>query len=51
MDPGYEQGMYYHMEPIFGVKSGDMRAIQDVGHVLTKQGRMVVFPNVLQYVY
>ncbi|KAK3718746.1 hypothetical protein LTR37_004965 [Vermiconidia calcicola] len=48
-DPGYEQFEYDHMEQLFGVSSHQTHAIQDLGRVRTDEGRLVVFPNVLQH--
>ena len=48
-DRGYEQGFYDHLEHLYGVQSGETIAIQNLGRVLTDEGRLVVFPNVLQH--
>lgn len=46
---GYEQFDYDHMEQLFGVISDQSRAVQNVGRVLIKEGRLALFPNVLQH--
>lgn len=46
---GYEQFDYGHMELLFGVENGKSPPIQDLGSVITKEGRLLVFPNVLQH--
>ena len=48
-DRGYQQFEYDHMEQLFGVQQNESHAVQYLGRVLTKEGRLVVFPNVLQH--
>jgi hypothetical protein len=48
MELNYEQGDYDGIEDIFAIRaSGD--TIQDIGSVVTKQDRMLFFPNVYQH--
>ncbi|PNH54770.1 hypothetical protein VD0002_g6334 [Verticillium dahliae] len=50
MDFSYEQGEFEGLEKIFGVESFDSSAaVQELGSVSTRQGRMLVFPNTLQH--
>jgi hypothetical protein len=48
MDINYEQGDHYWASAIFGVESEEP-AVQDVGDVVCKEGRLVTFPNILQH--
>jgi hypothetical protein len=49
----YEQGDFDGLEVIFGLPKGGLdggsSAVQELGSVLTKQGRLLAFPNVLQH--
>jgi hypothetical protein len=47
-DVPYEQSRYDHLEQLFDVENGG-RAVQHLGHVRTRQGRLLAFPNVLQH--
>ena len=47
-DLTYEQSDYEGIEEIFGAKN-DEATIQERGKVLTKEGRLLAFPNVLQH--
>ncbi|KAM0269429.1 hypothetical protein ACHAQH_009744 [Verticillium albo-atrum] len=50
MDFAYEQGQFEGLETIFGVENFDSSdAVQELGSVSTRQGRMLVFPNTLQH--
>jgi hypothetical protein len=44
----YEQHDHAWLEPIFGLRNEEA-AIQDVGSVEAREGRLVTFPNVLQH--
>ncbi|KAJ3563041.1 hypothetical protein NP233_g9195 [Leucocoprinus birnbaumii] len=44
----YEQNDWAWVEPIFGLRT-DEPAIQPVGSVLAREGRVVTFPNLLQH--
>ncbi|KAF2158075.1 hypothetical protein K461DRAFT_274318 [Myriangium duriaei CBS 260.36] len=45
---GAPQGDYSGLETIFGIKNEE-KAVQDIGRVLTREGRMLAFPNVVQH--
>jgi len=45
----YENGDLHHIEWLFGVKNRTNAATQMLGRVLTNEGRLLVFPNVLQH--
>ncbi|RGP63053.1 hypothetical protein FSPOR_8853 [Fusarium sporotrichioides] len=48
MELGYEQSDYDGIEDVFAIRAaGD--TIQDIGSVVTKQDRMLFFPNVYQH--
>lgn len=47
-DLTYEQSDYEGIEDVFGAKL-DEATIQDRGKVLTKEGRLIAFPNVFQH--
>ncbi|KAF2208895.1 hypothetical protein CERZMDRAFT_114238 [Cercospora zeae-maydis SCOH1-5] len=47
-DKGYEQGDYEHLERVYGIENGEA-AIQDLGRVNTREGRLLAFPNVFQH--
>ncbi|KAM0335022.1 hypothetical protein ACHAQA_000056 [Verticillium albo-atrum] len=50
MEFSYEQGQFEGLESIFGVRDfGSSEAVQELGSVSTRQGRMLVFPNTLQH--
>lgn len=44
----YEQGQYAWIEEFSGMQN-ECPFIQELGHVLTKQGRLLTFPNVFQH--
>ncbi|KAF2442510.1 hypothetical protein P171DRAFT_364692 [Karstenula rhodostoma CBS 690.94] len=44
----YEQGDHRHFELLYGIDS-DGPAVQELGSVLTREGRLLTFPNVLQH--
>jgi hypothetical protein len=46
MKPGQDE--YMAAEDMYGVKEGGA-AVQHLGRVLTRQGRIIAFPNVLQH--
>lgn len=46
---GYAHYDHEHMELLLGVRDRVTPAVQDLGHVLCKEGRLIVFPNVLQH--
>jgi len=45
---GYDQGHWDWLEEIFGCEQ-DGPAVQDVGSVVTKEGRLLTFPNIVQH--
>ncbi|KAK1765337.1 hypothetical protein QBC33DRAFT_545162 [Phialemonium atrogriseum] len=46
----YEQGQHDHLCAVFGVPNlQDEPAVQELGHVATRHGRLLVFPNTLQH--
>lgn len=47
-DKPYEQGDFDHLERTFGIEN-EGPAIQELGHVNTREGRLIAFPNVLQH--
>jgi hypothetical protein len=47
-DLSYEQGDFHSIEDVFAIRSFD-DTIQDIGSVLTRQDRMLFFPNVYQH--
>ncbi|KAJ4304928.1 hypothetical protein N0V90_000456 [Kalmusia sp. IMI 367209] len=47
-DKPYEQSDYSHFELLYGIEQ-DGPAVQELGRVLTREGRMLTFPNVLQH--
>ncbi|KAI0484029.1 hypothetical protein GGR56DRAFT_668630 [Xylariaceae sp. FL0804] len=47
-DKPYEQDDYAHFERLYGIEQQGP-ALQELGQVLTKEGRLLVFPNVLQH--
>lgn len=44
----YEQSDYGHFERLYGIQQGGA-AVQELGKVLTREGRLLTFPNVLQH--
>lgn len=44
----YEQEQHGWLEDIFGLESQEA-AIQDIGSVLCREGRLITFPNILQH--
>ena len=46
---GYAHYDHEHMELLLGVRDRVTSATQELGHVLCKEGRLIVFPNVLQH--
>lgn len=48
VDVDYEQNHDEWLETIFGCEQ-DGPAVQNIGHVLTRQGRLLTFPNTLQH--
>ena len=44
----YEQDDHRAIETIFGLSNGDP-SIQDLGKVVTREGRLIVFPNAMQH--
>jgi len=47
-DMPYEQSEYEHFEKLYNIEQNGP-GIQELGRVLTKEGRLLVFPNVLQH--
>jgi hypothetical protein len=47
-DVEYEQHDFTFLEPVFGCRNEEP-AVQDVGSVLCKEGRLLTFPNTLQH--
>ena len=48
MDFGYEQDDHIFLSKIYGKQNGDS-AVQVVGSVVCKEGRLLTFPNILQH--
>lgn len=48
VDIPYEQNRHEWLEVIFGCEQ-DGPTLQNIGHVLTRQGRLLTFPNTLQH--
>ncbi|EME38963.1 hypothetical protein DOTSEDRAFT_75612 [Dothistroma septosporum NZE10] len=48
MDKPYEQSDYRHFERLYGIEQHGP-AVQELGQVLTCEGRLLTFPNVLQH--
>ncbi|KAI5363285.1 hypothetical protein Slin15195_G106690 [Septoria linicola] len=44
----YEQGDWEHIERVYGIEQNGP-AIQNLGHVNTREGRLLAFPNVFQH--
>ena len=44
----HEQNTHHWLEQLYGCKNGES-AIQEVGSVLCREGRLVTFPNILQH--
>ncbi|KAK6498272.1 hypothetical protein TWF506_004511 [Arthrobotrys conoides] len=44
----YSQNEHEFMNPLFGI-SNEEAAVQDIGEIDTKQGRLLTFPNTLQH--
>jgi hypothetical protein len=47
-DKPYEQDDHTHFERLYGIHNNDP-AVQELGSVLTREGRLLTFPNVLQH--
>ncbi|WPH04584.1 Hypothetical protein R9X50_00747600 [Acrodontium crateriforme] len=47
-ETSYQQCDFYHFEQIFGVFDQE-NCIQSLGSTLTREGRLITFPNVLQH--
>ncbi|GIZ41376.1 hypothetical protein CKM354_000468200 [Cercospora kikuchii] len=47
-EKGYEQGDFEHLERVYGIEN-DEAAVQDLGRVNTREGRLLAFPNVFQH--
>ncbi|MCJ1467440.1 hypothetical protein MMC07_006065 [Pseudocyphellaria aurata] len=47
-DINYEQSDFRAVEQIYGIES-DGPSIQEIGHVVAKEGRLLTFPNTLQH--
>lgn len=47
-DIGYEQSDWDWLQPIYGLENGEP-AVQVVGSVESREGRVVTFPNILQH--
>lgn len=45
---GYEQNHYSWLSAVFGVENNGT-AVQNIGQVETRQGRLLTFPNILQH--
>lgn len=48
MDLGYEQNDFHGIEQIFGISNDDIN-VQEVGSVLTREDRVIAFPNGFQH--
>ncbi|KAK5110463.1 hypothetical protein LTR62_005814 [Meristemomyces frigidus] len=44
----YEQSEYDHLERLYDIENGGL-PIQNLGSVLTREGRLLTFPNVMQH--
>ncbi|KAH6909366.1 hypothetical protein BKA70DRAFT_1426493 [Coprinopsis sp. MPI-PUGE-AT-0042] len=48
VDFNYEQGVHDFLVPVYGAENEDS-AVQEVGSVETREGRLLTFPNILQH--
>ena len=47
-DISYDQGEHNWLDSIFGVQN-DEAAVQEAGSVVTSEGRLITFPNIVQH--